>query len=347
MISNCVINLSVDKPAVLTEIARVLKPGGRIGISDIVAEDRLRPGASGRARQLRRLHRRRALEGRVRGRARGRRLRADQRRVHPRGRRRHARRDRQGASRPRRPSEGAAGDPAGGDAPAAAEATGRSTDHGAMVDGCDADGTQLVTALAPRRRSTNIALCVELPVRLLHAARRLVARRRGRGRAGAAAAVARRPAPAADPEHARAGRRRADLRLRVHRRARAVRSRTSATTSSSSSTPGVIARERRGRFSYYALVDGALDQIAALVALPASGRPREPRARARADGGGDRHVRARLRRLRRDHGRREDRRSSATSASRSRFGLVIMFGIYAVGTSAAPTSTRRSRSRSR
>jgi arsenite methyltransferase len=41
VISNCVINLSVDKPAVLTEIARVLKRGGRIGISDVVAEDRL------------------------------------------------------------------------------------------------------------------------------------------------------------------------------------------------------------------------------------------------------------------------------------------------------------------
>ena len=96
IISNCVINLSTDKPRVVDEMFRVLRPGGRLGISDVVADDHLTPADRAERGSYVGCIAGRALVRGVPGRARPSWVHRHRDRADARAHRRHARRDRAG-----------------------------------------------------------------------------------------------------------------------------------------------------------------------------------------------------------------------------------------------------------
>ncbi len=88
IISNCVINLSTDKPAVFAEMQRVLRSGGRIGISDVVVDNDLDPADHPRTGETDRMRRRGPHLRRLPATTRQLRIRQHHRHPHPRIRRR-------------------------------------------------------------------------------------------------------------------------------------------------------------------------------------------------------------------------------------------------------------------
>ncbi len=94
VISNCVINLSADKPRVLAEAFRVLRPGGRLGISDVIADDGIDAAQLADAEQRVGCVNGTLTRRAVPRRAPGRRVHRHQRHAHPPGRAGPALRDR-------------------------------------------------------------------------------------------------------------------------------------------------------------------------------------------------------------------------------------------------------------
>ena len=324
VISNCVINLSVDKPAVLAEIGRVLRPGGRVGVSDVVAEDRLSPaeraergsyvgciaGALSRAEYVAGLEAAGFEDVSVEF-------------THEVADGMHGAivRARQGARavtvedlRPEHWPEVAR-------IYADGIATGNATFETEVPDWEAWDRSHLAGAPPRRRRGrTRARLGRRLPgLRPLRLRRRRrgqrLRRRDRRAAAGSAAGCSRRSS--SRPSARASGRSRPASSRRTRR----------ASACTSGSGFRVVGTPRAARQA--ATATGATCSCSSAGARSSADDGAAARTRARRRG--DRHVRARLRRGGGDHGRREDAARSARSGIAITFGLVVMAMVYALG----------------